>query len=68
MMKININLKEEDRILKAFGVESSEQVRERLILYLNTVVNDYEQNIEVSKAIEAYTFIPLTEIVDEPVE
>lgn len=68
MIEINIKLEERDRILEAFGVETSEQVRERMILYLNTVVNDHERNVEVSKAVAAYTFTPLTEIVDEPVE
>lgn len=68
MIEINIRLEEENRILEAFAVESSEQLREHLVFYLNATVKDFERNIEVSKAIEAYTFVPLTEIVDESAE
>lgn len=67
MIEINIKLEEKDRVLEAFNVESSEQLREHLMFYLNTTVKDFERNIEVSKAIEAYTFEPLIEIANEPV-
>lgn len=64
-MKINIQLTEDERILTAFNVQSSDEIKDSLIAYLNSRVNDYEQSVEMQKVAETYTFVPLIEIQDE---
>ena len=65
MLEIIIRLEERERIFKAFSMDSSEAVKEELVSYLNSRVNDYEQSVEMQKVIDEYRFIPLTELVEE---
>lgn len=65
MLEIVIRLEEDERVFNAFNADSSEDVKEELMNYLNSRVNDYEQNIEVQKVVEAYEFTPLIEVQEE---
>lgn len=65
MLEIIIRLEEEERVFNAFNADSSEDVKEKLMSYLNSRVNDYEQNIEMQKVVETYEFTPLIEVQEE---
>lgn len=62
MIEIIIKLEEQERVYEALGVETDEEIRERLVRHLNTIVDDYERGVEMQKTVESYEFKPLLEL------
>lgn len=62
MVEILIRLEEHERVLNALNVSTNEEIKAKLMSYLNSRVNDFEQSIEMQKVVETYEFIPLIEL------
>lgn len=62
MIEVTIRLEEQERVYEALGVETDEEIRERLVRYLNTIVDDHERGVEMQKTVESYEYKPLIEL------